>query len=131
MQPHLTQFENVFEASHLPNLTCRPSQWHPETLAQWPLFVGHFFARESAMHLAINSMSFDFLASFIFPAMSIFATITTFLVGGIMASPLDCATAKAYASPWTPWHNLVGSLHASPRDHIPTRRWARVPSGPA
>ena len=51
------------------------------------------------MPLAMNSMSFGFLASFIFPALGIFATTTTFLVGGIVASQLDCAIAKAYASP--------------------------------
>jgi membrane associated rhomboid family serine protease len=120
IQQHLTSVRESIQ-KHLiyENLTYRPSQWPPHNLAQCTPFVGHIFAHESTIHLAMNSISFYFLTSFLFPTMGIFTTATTFLVGGVMASQLDCAAAKAYANPWSPWHNVVGSLHASPRDPNP------------
>jgi membrane associated rhomboid family serine protease len=120
IQQHLTSVrESIQKHLTYENLTYRPSQWPPHSLAQCAPFVGHIFAHESAIHLAMNSVSFYFLTSFLFPSMGIFTTATTFLVGGVMASQLDCAAAKAYADAWSPWHNVVGSLHASPRDPNP------------
>lgn len=109
IQKHLT-FEN---------LTYRPNQWPPDTLAKCIPYVGHIFAHGSATHLAMNSISFYVLTSFLFPTMGTLTTATTFLVGGVMAAQLDCATAKAYANPSSPWHNIVASLHVSLHDPNP------------
>jgi membrane associated rhomboid family serine protease len=120
IQQHLTSVRvSIQKYLTYQNLTFRPREWPPSTLAQCIPYVGHIFAHESATHLAMNSISFYFLTSFLFPYMGVFTTATTFIAGGIMASQLDCATATAYAKSWSPWHNIVGSLHASPRDPNP------------
>jgi membrane associated rhomboid family serine protease len=122
IQQHLTSVrESIGKHLTYQDLSYRPKEWPPSDLKQCTPYVGHIFAHESASHLAVNSLSFYFLTSFLFPSMGVLTAAATFLAGGVMASQIDCATAHAYANLRNPWHNIVARLHVSPRDPNPNR----------
>ena len=117
VQQHLTSVrESIQKHLTYQRLSYRPAEWPPSTLDQCTPYVGSNFAHHSARHLASNSLGFFVLTSYLFPAMGVLATATTFLAGGVMASQIECAAANAYANPWNPWHNIVAPLHVSHRD---------------